>query len=243
MIRLVVLLVLVFGVPARGDSNPTVDRAAAIIDQVQAQRATGDFSLKARLFVTRDEVQPVTILVKNTAAETRAIYRGADWELLVIQPRATAPRFFLKGVGELTGDQRQGRIAGSAIAYADLGFGFLSWPDPTWLEEARIRGRNCDVIEVRSGDQQSARVKMWVDREYRAVLRAEMFDAEGMLVKRYALGSVLRVGEMYVPRGMEFHFVPPGQALPSQERSRLEIYQGEYDTQLPAAWFAEANHQ
>jgi len=236
-------VILCFAVVAHADVGDAPEQASAIIRQVLDNRAAKDFSLKARLFITRDEVRPLEILVRNTVDETRTIYRGEGLELLVVQPRAAAPRSYRRGLGELTGAKRMERVWNSSIACYDLGFGFLHWPKPKWVEEARTRGRTCDVIEVRAEGEPYLRVKMWIDREYRAVLRAEAYDADEAPVKRYMLTSVLRVGEMYVPRGMEFFHVPPGQALPAQERSRLEIYQGQYDARLPAEWFAEQNFQ
>ncbi len=236
---LAICLAVGFAAIVRADSGNATARGAAILQQVLAHRPTKDFSLKAWLFITRDEVRPLEILVKNTAAETRTIYRGKDLDLLVVQPRAAAPRFYLRGVGELRGAKQMDGVWGSHIAYYDLGFGFLHWPNPKWVAEDETRGRKCDVVEVSAAGEPYQRVKMWIDREYRAVLRAEMYNADDQLVKRYMLTSILRVGDIYVPRGMDFDFVPADQALPSQERSRLEIYQGQYDAQLPTEWFAE----
>jgi len=79
---------------------------------------------------------------------------------------------------------------------------------------------------------------MYIDKEYYALLRAEAFDADGNLVRRFAVTSFKKIGEAWIPRGMEASYVPPAQSLPSQIKSRLEVYEGNYDTQLPAEWFA-----
>jgi hypothetical protein len=72
-------------------------------------------------------------------------------------------------------------------------------------------------------------------------LRAEAYDENENLVRRFAITSFKRIGEVWVPHGIEIAFVPPGQALPSEEKSRLEVYEGSYDTQLPATWFSPAS--
>ena len=41
-----------------------------------------------------------------------------------------------------------------------------------------------------------------------------------------------------MPRGLEAATLPPGQSLPNQEKSRLEVFDGNYDMQLPLQWFA-----
>ncbi len=91
---------------AFADSAPTNQTAQAILDRVLANRPTKDFSLKARLFVGTEDPVPVEILVKNTAGETRTLYRGGKTEALVVQPLHGEPKFYLRGVGELTGNQR-----------------------------------------------------------------------------------------------------------------------------------------
>ena len=100
-----------------------------------------------------------------------------------------------------------------------------------------MRGQECFVLETAATNAPYARVKMWIHKNYFALLRAEAFDDGGALVKRFAIASFSKIGDVWIPRGVEIADVPPGQALPAQEKSRLEIYEGNYDTRLPAEWF------
>ena len=77
-----------------------------------------------------------------------------------------------------------------------------------------------------------------MDQKYFALLRVEAYDPNEGLVRRMAITSFKRLGELWLPRGIEMAFVPPHQALPAEEKSRLEIYAGDYAAQLPADWFA-----
>jgi hypothetical protein len=215
------------------------DEATAILARVQANRLVQDFSLKARLFVTRDEIVPVELFVKNAANETRTIYRAGKFELLVVQPVHGEPRFFLKGTGESAGVRRMEKLLGSQFSFYDLGLGFLQWPNPKLLGEERMRGRYCYLIEVKSDTEPYKRMKLWIDKEYGALLRAEAFDQNGDLVKRFAVTSFKRIGDFWIPRGIEIAFVLPGQSLPAQEKSRLEILEGNYETKLPSEMFDE----
>ena len=81
-------------------------------------------------------------------------------------------------------------------------------------------------------------MKLWIDKEYYALLRAEAFDANDNLTRRFAVTSFKKIGDVWVPRGLEASRVPPAQSLPSEEKSRLEVYEGDYDTHLPGEWFA-----
>ena len=220
------------------DNGPTNQNAQAILARVLANRPTKDFSLKARLFVGNEDPIFVEILAKNAADETRTIYRGGKTEALIVQPVHGETRYYVRGVGELTGAKRAEKLLGSYFTYYDLGLPFLRWPNAKFLGEERVRARDCFAIESWAEGEPYTRVKMYIDKEYYALLRAEAFDANDNLVRRFAVTSFKRIGELWVPRGMEAGFVPPGQSLPSQEKSRLEVYEGNYDTQLPAEWFA-----
>ena len=223
---------------ARADVGPTNQDAWVILERVLANRPAKDFSLKARLFVGRAEPVPVEILIKNGTEETRTIYRAGQTEALVVQPVRGEPRFYLRDTGELTGAQRSEKLLGSHFSYYDLGLPFLRWPSAKFLGEDRVRGRDCFAIESVAGGQPYARVKMWIDKEYFALLRAVAFDVNGDLTRRFAITSFKRIGDVWIPRGLEAGFVPTGQSLPAQEKSRLEVYEGNYEALLPVEWFS-----
>jgi hypothetical protein len=212
--------------------------AAAMLQHVVAQRAPKDFSLKARLFLTREKTIPATLLVHNSTNGTATLFRAGTDELLVIQPVAGPVRFFRPGHGEITGVDRARPFAGSHFAIYDLGLPFLRWPDVKLTGEQQHRSRDCSVIEAQATGEPYARVRLWIDKEFAALLRAEGYDESGNLVKRLAVTSFKKIGGLWVPRGLEAADVPVGQSLPAQEKSRLEVYEGDYDAQLPAEWFA-----
>ncbi len=116
------------------DSASTNEDARAILGRVLANRPLKDFSLKARLFVGSADPVMVDILVKNTAADTRTIYRTAKTQALIVQPVKGEPTFYLRGVGELTGARRMEKLLGSEFSYYDLGLPFLRWPNPKLLD-------------------------------------------------------------------------------------------------------------
>lgn len=244
MSRLLVLLVVAAGLGltvARADSVGTnanaVPTAAAILARLQTQRAPQDFSLQARLFVTREQVVPLEILIDNRPDGTRALYRGADLELLVIQPDDGRSRFYVRGRGELTGDQRLEPVLGSQFSYYDLGLEYLHWPAYRVVGTDRHRGQDCWVLEARAEGEPFSRARLWVQRDAGALLRTELYDRDDRLRRRFAVTSIRRVGEVWVPRGMVLGVRPPGQAMPSEETSRLLIYDGRYDVDLPADLF------
>ncbi len=229
------LWLLLGGAILAADELPS---ATAILQRVLAQRAPQDFQLQARLLITRDQTRAVELLVRNTATGSATIYRAGADKLLVVQPVAGPVRFFLRGRGELLGAARLEKFAGSSFACYDLGLPFLWWPQAKLLGEERHRGRQCHLLEATTTGEPYSRVRLWLDQEYAALLRVEAFDERDQLVKRVAVTSFKRIGEVWVPRALEAAVVLPGPTLPSQEKSRLEVISGTYDTELPSDWFA-----
>ena len=223
-------------VAVAGETNT----ADTILTAVANRRPTKDLDLRARLFLTREKFVPLQIQVKNLPAETRTLYRAEGVELLVTQPVEGEPRFYQRGKGELTGDARLQKLAGSEFTFYDLGLPFLHWPERQLTGVETFRGRDCHVIEVAATNQPYARVKLWVDKEYQAFLRAEARNADGDVVRRILMTSFKRVENLWIPRAIDCSFVPPNQALPAAEKSRLEMLTGNYDAQLPAAEFDPA---
>ena len=234
MLRRYFFLLLTLAATANAEDDTT-----NVIQRMLAHRAQQDFSLQARLDITRDQSTNLTMLVHNTPAETRTIFRAGTSELLIVQPVTGAPRWFLRGAGELTGARLMEKWLGSEFTFYDLGMPFLRWPDAKLTGESRTRGQDCLLLELTATNQPYGRVKLWVDQKYFALLRAEVFDPNEALVRRLAITSFKRLGEVWIPRGVEMSFIPPHQALPAEETSRLEIYTGDYAAKLPAEWFAE----
>jgi outer membrane lipoprotein-sorting protein len=232
-------MILALPIAALADDAKTNNVSAeAIVAQMLASRPLKDFSLKARLFVTQDNIVPVEILIKNTREESRTIYRADKVQFLVIQGLHGDPHLYLRGSGELKGTARMGELLGSHFSFYDLALPFLHWPNPKFVGEERVRGRDCFAIDMLAINEPYARVKIWVDKEYGALLRAEAFDENQNPVKRIAITSFRRVGATWIPRGIDIAFVPKAQSLPSEEKSRLEVYDGNYDAQLPQEWFS-----
>jgi len=202
-----------------------------------ANRAPKDLSLKARLLVERREPVPVAIFVKNDAEQMSTLYRSGVTELLIVQSAAGLPRYFLYGRGELTGWARAEPFLQSHFSYYDLGTPFLRWPEPKRIGQDRVRGQDCHVLESHANGEPYARVTMWISTEYAALLRAEAFDEQNELRKRFSITSFKRIGTVWIPHGLEMAYRPAGQTLPSPEKSRLEIYDGNYDADLPPEWF------
>jgi len=240
MILMAWLAATVMGMAAEEEAEEPkapLPKVETILERVWANRARKDLALQGQLFVDRQKTVPVEVWIKNLPEEVRTLYRSGPTELLIVQSQKKLPQYYLAGVGELTGDRRMGKFMESWVTYYDLGMPFLYWPEPKLLGTDRTRGQDCYLIEVKSEKEPYRRVKIWVQMEYAAVLRVEAFDVDDNPVKRIGVSSFKRIDGVWIPRGMDFMFVPPGQFLPATERSRLEILEGNYDARLPLERF------
>jgi hypothetical protein len=233
------LLVLLGGVLiARADEPAPVD-AEALLRRACAQRATTDFALKGRLWIERQPPVLIELWVHNSPHETRSLYRVGGQELLIVQPVGAPPRWYQLGTGELTGTNQTARWAGSHFTAYDLALPFVGWAGAKLVGEEKHRGQNCYLVEVTAPDAPYAKARLWLAREYGALLRVDLFDSDEALVRRLTVGSFKRLGELWIPRSLEVTVNLRFQSLPAQEKSRLEIYDGSYDTPLPAALLDE----
>jgi hypothetical protein len=225
-------------------ANPSVDEVKPdpkpIMARVVENRPRKDVLLKGQLFPTRrGDPVPFEMLINAEESGTRTLIRAGKSEWLVLQPDNGNPRWFEKGTGELTGDQRTRDILGSHFSAYDLAVPYLRWTDCDYVMSEVIKGRNCHVIEVRNETEPYRRAQLWIDSEMNGLLRAELYDPDGHMVKRFWVSSFRKLGEAWVPRGMDISWRPPGQSLPSEERSRLEVDDGKYDANLDDAQFDE----
>lgn len=238
--RHLLLLFLLISLPAprlRADGSSATDRAEALLAEVVANRPAHDLALTARLLVNRTDQVTCKILIQNRPNEVRTLYRTGDTEALVIQPLHARPRYFIKGQGEVTGEDRYYALAGSQFRLYDLGLPFLHWDSPTLLEPERYRGRTCEVVEVQAPDGPYRKARLVIDTEFRGLLRAELFNEHGDVVRTFSVTSFKRIGDVWIPRGMEMTYRPPGQSLPSAEKSRLDVYEGNETATLAAEEF------
>jgi len=243
MIRaLVVLILAINNLPiTAGGLDPVDEKARQIIDRVIANRPKNDISFNARLRLSPDKWEQVKILVKAEADQTLTIYRTESTSLLVTQSGEKGVKLYLKGVGELTNENRAQPFDQSQFHYYDLATTFLYWVNPRFSGTERIRGRDCYLIENTAIGEPYARVKMWIDQEYFALLRTEAWDKQGRLIKRFGVTSFKKIGEIWIPKTIEIVADLEGQGLNKQKKSRLDIYEGEYDIILPIAWFDPVN--
>lgn len=120
-------------------------------------------------------------------------------------------------------------VQGTDISWTDLTLSFLWWRGGTTVGTETIRGRSCLVVEVptpagestpEAGTQagrQYKRVLLWIDEKLHVVLRAEGYDSDGKLVRRFWINSFKKIDGKWMIKDMEV------ESFPSTHRTRLRI--------------------
>jgi hypothetical protein len=259
---LVVLLGVFISVVHAADAPPTADE---IVQSVLDQKFASDARLTAKLFRIegvdrKTELGAVELLMRRAEMETRTVMRAlapanhAGTTLLVIQPhqKDAAPRFFLAAKDgkpqQLTPEQLKGAVMGSDLSYEDLNLAFcLFWSRRELLGEEITRGQSCYRVEFKAPKDavsQYARVICWIEKNRRALVKSEAYDADGARVRTFSVAALRKVksakgAEIWAPRALEMLWFPPHQLLPNAQKTRLEVIEAQYELELPDKVFDE----
>ena len=123
--------------------------------------------------------------------------------------RAAVPGVPTDGPQVLTGDPAMIPFAGTDFWLADLGRGFLWWPQHRLVEEAKIKmrkGRPCKVLESRNPQPNAkgyTRVRSWIDTKTGGIIMAEAFGPDGKLLKEFEIGGLTKVNDVWELKDME----------------------------------------
>lgn len=106
----------------------------------------------------------------------------------------------------------EGRIAGSDLTMEDASLRFLYWPNATIEGEDTVMTKRAWRLKVSPGKtpSQYAFVRLWVEKERGALLRAEGYDAKGNAIRRFEVRSVQRYGKGWGLKSMRVQTVAEG---------------------------------
>ncbi|NCY21478.1 outer membrane lipoprotein-sorting protein, partial [bacterium] len=80
----------------------------------------------------------------------------------------------------VTGAEKTKAVAGTDLAYEDLGIDFLRWPDPQPKGDDNVMMLDCWVYEVVPPVQSNyAKVRYWISKGYKAMIRADGLNSQG----------------------------------------------------------------
>ena len=192
--------------------EPTKPTAPRIVREAITNQPLHDFTLTGKLILTGTDgtrkTLGVMILTKPAENSTQTIFRVIDpieisgAALMVLQSVDRPNQIFFRAPGaaeamEITAERSREHFLNTDLSYEDVNFSFLRWASQETLREEKRLSRWCYVIKsvpAQEDHSQYASVLSWIDKEARAPLVAEGYDAEGHLVKSFVIKGFLRSG-------------------------------------------------
>src|SRR5438105_14951289 len=159
---------------------------------------------------------PVVRYLFTNPQETLQVRLGANDSRLDEITRSGAERI---AAGKLDEPVRQ-----TAITYEDLALKFLYWPNARVIGADFIRTRYCWQLQLQApaSDSQYAGVMLWVDKDSGALMRLEVYDSSGKLVKRFEVVSAQKIEGRWYLKQMRVEAGDP-RSVDVTARTYLEI--------------------
>ena len=111
----------------------------------------------------------------------------------------------------VTGVEKTKAVAGTDLAFEDLGIDFLRWPDPQPKGEDNVMMLDCWVYEVVPPVESNyAKVRYWISKGYKAMIRADGLNSQGQAIKRFTFNSVIEAEDTVVIGEMKVAKLTPG---------------------------------
>ena len=93
-------------------------------------------------------------------------------------------------------------IGGSGFMVGDMGFEFLFWPSQVVTKHTLKSGRKAYVLESKQKEPQVySKILTWIDKKTLGPMKAEAYDLNGRLLKRFSVGGIREIqGQKVVSR-------------------------------------------
>ena len=106
----------------------------------------------------------------------------------------------------LNGEEAMQSFVGADFWMADLGLEMLRWPNQNVVERKLRRGELCSVLVSRPAkvvEGGYSKVISWVDEDSMGIVRAEIFDAQGKLLKVFEPKAFRKIDGQWHLKEME----------------------------------------
>jgi hypothetical protein len=123
----------------------------------------------------------------------------------------------------VTGKEKTKEVAGTDLAYEDLGIDFLRWPDAKLVGTDHIMMLECWTYEANPPVESNyTKVRYWISKTYLTMIRADGLNAQGQAIKRFTFNSVIEAEDTVVIGEMKVASLTPGTDL-SASRTFVQI--------------------
>jgi Outer membrane lipoprotein-sorting protein len=186
----VILLIALSGLPGGSwaDEDPNT-----ILDQIRSAQVSITQPLNARLRTENGVSVPIKIQFKGQ--EIQYEFSNPYEKLTVDLSGSTLNQESAGTQQKVTGTKLTELVRGTDVAFEDLALRFLFWRNARFEGEQRARGLTCSIILVQPSSRytQYGSVRIWVAKDRGAMIKAEGFDNQGKLIKRFEVISAQQI--------------------------------------------------
>ena len=114
-------------------------------------------------------------------------------------------------------------VRDTGVTWSDLSLPFLWWRNGKIAGSQSIRGRDCYVVDVSPPQGESRQpkvVRIWIDKKYRMLLRAEEYDGKANMLRRLSVDSFKKINEEWMIKDLA---VEGSSSLPAGYKCVLTI--------------------
>ena len=102
-------------------------------------------------------------------------------------------------------------VRNTDISWMDLSLSFLWWPGGRTVGAEEIRSRTCYVIEIPAPSGAfggCSKVRLWIDPQIHIMLRADVYDTAGTLMRRMDVKGFKKINGRWVIQHIEIESYP-----------------------------------
>jgi len=99
--------------------------------------------------------------------------------------------------GKLPAPEPSAEVADTGLTWSDLSLSFLWWSGAEVVERDRVKSRVAYVVRIPAPESREDvdTVRLWIDRKALFIVKAELLNAEGDLLKRIEVDSIKEIRE------------------------------------------------
>jgi outer membrane lipoprotein-sorting protein len=169
--------------------------ANAILDQIRLSQAQIAKPLTGRLRPEDGEAIPFQLRLKGSEIDYQFANPQETIKLQLTDSGSILSDQTAARRQNLSGSKLQESVRGTDITYEDLSLRFIYWKDAKVAGEQRVRAITCSIVDVQPPSRNTAysTVRLWIAKDRGALIKAEGFDWQAKLVKRFEIISGQRV--------------------------------------------------
>ena len=165
--------------------------ANGILDQIRSAQAQISQPLSGRLRPENGDPIPFQLQLKGTEFDYNFRNPPETIKLQLTDTGSVLTDQTTGGQQVLSGSKLSAPVRGTDVTYEDLSLRFIYWKNAKFEGEQRARAITCSIVLVQPSSRNTdySAVRLWIAKDRGAMIKAEGFNWQGKVVKRFEVIS------------------------------------------------------